>query len=54
MKVRVEVTVDIDADAWCLCYGIDPGEVRADVKQHLAESIRQHVIGLGVAAQPGG
>ncbi|MGP4013691.1 hypothetical protein [Streptomyces sp. 4N124] len=39
MKVRITITVNVDADAWALEYGIDPPEVRADVKEYLGNAI---------------
>lgn len=48
MRVQVKVTLDIDVDAWMLEYGCDRDEVRRDVQQHTAESIRQHLDALGL------
>lgn len=33
MKVRVNVTIEVDAEAWAEEYGCEPSEVRADVKR---------------------
>ena len=33
MKVRITTTVEIDAQAWALDYGLTAGEVREDVKE---------------------
>lgn len=48
MKVRIEFTVDIDVDAWMLDYGIDRGEVNADVKKYVKYGVMEHLAGLGV------
>lgn len=32
MKVKIEVTLNIDPDAWATEYGIDKADVREDVK----------------------
>ena len=34
MKVKIEVTVDVDVEAWALEYGIEEIEVRKDVKEY--------------------
>lgn len=34
IKVRIEVTVEVDVDAWSNVYGIDPAKVREDVKAY--------------------
>jgi hypothetical protein len=36
MKVRVEVTVEVDAEAWAYEYGLEESEVREDFKNHAA------------------
>ena len=33
MKVRITTTVEIDAQAWALDYGLTAGEVREDVQE---------------------
>lgn len=39
MKVRVEMTLDIDAEAWALEYGVSPSEVREDVKEYVRHNV---------------
>lgn len=34
IKVRIEVTVEVDVDAWSSVYGIDPAKVREDVREY--------------------
>lgn len=41
MKVRVEVTVELDAEAWAEEYGIDESEVREDFKEYAGVVIRE-------------
>lgn len=53
MKVRVTVTVDIDAESWDLNYGIPadrPDAIRADVREYVQNLVTQHLHDLGVAA----
>ncbi|MFF0743001.1 hypothetical protein ACFYVL_21640 [Streptomyces sp. NPDC004111] len=35
MKVRITITVDVDAEAWALDYGLDLKDVRSDVKEYI-------------------
>lgn len=39
MRVNVNFTVDIDPEAWALVYGVDRAEIRADVKDHIQQSV---------------
>lgn len=48
MKVKVEVTLDINVDSWCLNYGTNPNEVRADAKDHAIQSLTEHFRDLGL------
>ncbi len=48
MKVRVTVTLDVDADAWATEYGLNLEDVRADVKEHAAHSLTGHFAALGL------
>lgn len=52
IKVRIPVTVEIDVDAWCEEYGIPDraAEVRADIKVHVEDLVRQQLDSLGVLA----
>lgn len=40
MKVRVNVTVELDAEAWAEEYGIDESEVRKDFQEYAENVIR--------------
>lgn len=41
MKVRVVLTLDVDAEEWCGMYGLaSRGEVREDVRRYLLEVVR--------------
>lgn len=35
MKVRIDVTLDVDAEGWASAYSITEDEVREDVKAYL-------------------
>lgn len=48
MKVKVEFTIDIDADAWAEEYGIDRSAVREDVKDKLATDAVMQTADLGL------
>lgn len=39
MKVRITITVDVDADTWAFEYGVDRKDVRADVKDYIGHLI---------------
>lgn len=41
MKTKIEFTVDIDADAWVINFGMDKSEVRDDVKEHARQTAQQ-------------
>jgi len=49
IKVSVNLTLEVDPAAWVAAYGIDPSEVRLDVRDY----IKQHVWG-SAAVQEGG
>ncbi|MGW7515092.1 hypothetical protein ACWGJ2_05810 [Streptomyces sp. NPDC054796] len=40
MKVRMIITLDLDADAWATEYGVSREEVRADVKSYIATALQ--------------
>jgi hypothetical protein len=48
MKVRINFTVDIDVETWCLEYGIKPSEVREDVKCYVEYGTHSTFDGLGL------
>jgi hypothetical protein len=35
MKIKAEITLDVDVDAWTSSYNIAPEEVKTDVKAYL-------------------
>ncbi|WP_159030304.1 hypothetical protein [Streptomyces sp. CB01201] len=39
MKVRITITMDVDAEAWAFDYGLDRRDVRDDVKDYVAHLI---------------
>jgi hypothetical protein len=39
MKVQVIVTLDVDPEAWALEYGLEPKEVRGDVKRWASNTL---------------
>ena len=41
MRVRVEVTVEVDAEAWAVEYGIDESEVRDDFRLAATSAIHE-------------
>lgn len=50
MKVRVSYTVEVDPEGWVSEYGVDPSEVRDDVKDHLHTCGVEHLASLGLLA----
>ena len=48
MKIKVDVTLDIDAKAWADEYGLDHQDVRADVKQYVELLVREQILTLGL------
>ena len=54
MKVRIDVTIDVDAEGWALEYGLGPDasdqEIREDIKQCFAEAVRQHLDTMGLSS----
>lgn len=53
LKVRIPITVEIDVDTWCDEYGYESAAagVRAEVKLHVENTVRQHLGALGVLAE---
>lgn len=47
--IEVKFTIAVDEQAWCLEYGIEPEELEADVKEHVAGSAADHFRSLGLA-----
>ena len=50
MKVRIALTLDINADAWMAEYGTPKTEIRTDVRDHVTQSVLSHFEELGVLA----
>tara|TARA_Y100000310_G_scaffold338498_1_gene428292 strand:- start:89 stop:250 length:162 start_codon:yes stop_codon:yes gene_type:complete len=48
MKVLINFTVDINEKTWARDYGLDPKEVRQDVKKHVCSGIHDHLYDLGL------
>jgi hypothetical protein len=40
MKVKISFTLDVDAKAWAVEYGLDAREVREDVKLYIESGVR--------------
>lgn len=43
MRVRVEMTVDVDPREWAELYGLKPADVREDVKMHVVNTVREQL-----------
>lgn len=41
MKIRVEMTLDVDPEAWMEAYDVEKSEVRDHVKTYLASAVPQ-------------
>lgn len=41
MKVRIELTVEVDADGWAMTYGVEPdaAAIRKDVREWAKQTI---------------
>ena len=48
ITVKIETSLTIDVDGWAHEYGIDPKDVRADVKTYFAESCHGQLETLGL------
>lgn len=48
MKVRIEMTVEIDAEAWVAEYGIERSQVRADVQAYVRNNVIEHLREVGM------
>lgn len=48
MKVALTITVDIDEKAWSEAYGIEPKDVRTDVKEHCNHLLHGTLEGMGL------
>ncbi len=49
--MRVVLTVEVDAAAWTAEFGVEPGSVRADVREHVATVVNAELDQLGVVAR---
>lgn len=43
MKVKVSFTVEVDQDLWAEAFGLERGEVRADVQKWCARIAQEHI-----------
>ena len=43
IKVRVNFTVEIDAETWATEYGIELQDVRSDVKTYIENGVNSHL-----------
>lgn len=41
MKIRIAMTVEVDADDWALEYGISRDEIRDDVRDYVRNALAQ-------------
>lgn len=53
MKVKVQVTIDVDAEAWAEEYGIDKADVRTDVKRWALDRLHRYDDGIARVIPPG-
>lgn len=35
MKIKLEITLDVDVEGWTSAYNIEPSEIRTDVKEYM-------------------
>jgi hypothetical protein len=53
VKVRFEITLDVDAEAWTLNYGIEGArEIRQDVVVHAANTLLAQFENQGLLTKP--
>ena len=48
MKIKCKFTIEVDEKAWALEYGLDPSEVRDDVKAYSENFIKGQIEALGL------
>lgn len=48
MKVKVTVTLDVDADAWAREFYLDREDVREDVQIYFADTCHEQLASLGL------
>lgn len=51
MKVHVSFTLDVDAEAWALAYGVDKSKIREDVKMYVAERTHEFIREQGFSSE---
>lgn len=39
MRIRIDMTIEVDEEDWSLEYAMYPGDVRADVKQYVRQLV---------------
>ena len=47
MKIRVSFTVEVDPQRWADEFGVEPSEVRDDVKRYITDGIAAHLAQVG-------
>ena len=53
MKVRIDVTVDVDAEAWAYEFGLSRSDVRADVREYFRLLVQGQLAELQLGSQDG-
>lgn len=48
MKVRIQVTIDVNPEDWAVEFGLDRGDVRSDVQTYFDLLIHEHLEALGL------
>jgi len=51
MKIKIEMTVDIDVDSWVLNYGTELNDVRDDVKGYVKNIVLGQLEVIDVLAE---
>jgi len=54
MRVKIEVTLDIDPEAWTLAYGVSGAqEIREDVRAYALNGVVEHFREQGLLVEEG-
>lgn len=51
MKVKIQFTLDIDAESWALEYGVEPDEIPEDVRSLAVRMVEDHLASLGLLTE---
>jgi hypothetical protein len=46
MKIRMNITIDVDEKKWANEFGLEPGKAGEDAKQHMPELVRWSIDNL--------